>query len=193
MSFKKFVFNLLEYQNMVTYFFSCFQTQVVHCPTWKMMATNVINWSTSAVVELNAITKIHKFKGLHEGHHFIQMDMEVHGTPKHDMHYFTRECVRFFHDRRLGDHLSLSICTQFFKHCVSIAFQRWRDMLILDLLLLLDPTICMHVTLERWDNFLPQEGLALSLLWLLQVVCLLAFLWPSLLSSMWWFLPSVFY
>ncbi len=38
-------------------------------------------------------------------------------------------------------------------------------------------------------SFLPQEGLALSLLWFLWAAHLMAFLWPSLLSSVWWFWP----
>jgi hypothetical protein len=45
-------------------------------------------------------------------------------APMHDMDHFIRECAHLFHNRSLGDHLSLSFCIQFFKHCVSIAFQR---------------------------------------------------------------------
>jgi hypothetical protein len=51
------------------------------------------------------------------------MAMEVHGTLGCDMDHFIKECGRFFHDRWLGGHLSLSFCIQFFKQCVSIAFQ----------------------------------------------------------------------
>jgi hypothetical protein len=44
-------------------------------------------------MELNAIVKIHKYRGFHEGHHFIPMAMEVHGVPRHDMDHFTNECA----------------------------------------------------------------------------------------------------
>jgi hypothetical protein len=49
------------------------------------MATNVISQPISAIVELNTIVKICKYRRLHEGHHFIMMVMEVHGTPERDM------------------------------------------------------------------------------------------------------------
>ncbi len=55
-------------------------------------------------MELNAIAKIHKYKGLHVGHHFIPMAMEVHGTLERDMDCFVRECACFFHDRRSRGH-----------------------------------------------------------------------------------------
>jgi hypothetical protein len=74
-------------------------------------------------VELSAIAKIRKYGGIHEGHHFILMVMEVHGTFGHDVDSFIRDCVRHFHDKRLGGHLSLSFCIQIFKQRVSIAFQ----------------------------------------------------------------------
>jgi len=74
-------------------------------------------------VELNTITKIQKNKRFHEGHHFILMAMEVHDTPKHDMDNSIRECAHLFYDKQLGGYLSLSFCIQFFKQCVSIAFQ----------------------------------------------------------------------
>jgi hypothetical protein len=50
-------------------------------------------------VELNAIVNIHKYKGLHEGHHFISMAMEVHDAFECDMDHFIKERVRLFHDR----------------------------------------------------------------------------------------------
>jgi hypothetical protein len=86
------------------------------------MATNIISQPASTVVELNTIAKIHKYKGFHERHHFIPMAMDVHDAPRHDMDHFIKECVRFFHNRRLKGHLSLSFCIQFFKQCVSIIF-----------------------------------------------------------------------
>jgi hypothetical protein len=47
----------------------------------EMVVSSVITWPASAIVELNTITKIHKYKELHEGHHFIPMAMEVHDAP----------------------------------------------------------------------------------------------------------------
>jgi len=47
-------------------------------------------------VEFNAIIKIRKYGGLHEGHHFIPMAMEVHDAPRCDMDHFIRECAHFF-------------------------------------------------------------------------------------------------
>ncbi len=51
------------------------------------------------------------------------MAMEVHGALECDMDCFIKECACLFHDRRLGDHLSLSFCIQFFKQHVNIALQ----------------------------------------------------------------------
>jgi hypothetical protein len=81
---------------------------VVIDPTQKTVATNVISWPTSVVVKLNAIINICKYGGLHEGHHFIPMAMEMHNALRCDMDCFIRECAHFFHDKRLGGHLSLS-------------------------------------------------------------------------------------
>jgi hypothetical protein len=63
------------------------------------MVSSVINWLAGVVVELNVITKIHKYRRLHEGHHIIMMTMEVHGAPRRDMDRFIRECAHHFHDR----------------------------------------------------------------------------------------------
>ncbi len=60
-----------------------------------MVASSVISRLTGVVAELNTITKICKYKGLHEGHHFIPMAMEVHDAPEYDMDRFIRS-VRFF-------------------------------------------------------------------------------------------------
>jgi hypothetical protein len=49
-------------------------------PMWKTVASSVISWRAGAGVKLSAITNIHKYKGLHEGHHFIPTAMEVHDT-----------------------------------------------------------------------------------------------------------------
>jgi len=64
-----------------------------------MVATNAINQLASAVVKLSAITKIYEYRRLHEGHHFILMAMDVHGTFECDMDHFIGECVCLFHDR----------------------------------------------------------------------------------------------
>jgi hypothetical protein len=66
---------------------------------WEMVTFNVISQPTCAIVELNAIVNIHKYKGLHEGHHFISMAMEVHDAFECDMDHFIKERVRLFHDR----------------------------------------------------------------------------------------------
>jgi len=61
-------------------------------------------------VELSAIVKIHKYRGIHEEHHCISMVMEVHGALGHNMDHFIRECVRLFYDKQSNDHLSLAFC-----------------------------------------------------------------------------------
>ncbi len=75
--------------------------------TREMMAMNVMNQPTGVVAKLNAITKIHKYKRFHEGHHFIPMAMEVHDAPMHDMDHFIKECACLFQSK---GHLSLSVC-----------------------------------------------------------------------------------
>ncbi len=87
-----------------------------------MVAMNVINWPKGVAMEFNVITKIHKYKGLHEGHWFILMAMEVLNAPRHDMDHFIRKHVFIFHNTQLKDHLSLSFYIQFFKQHVNIAF-----------------------------------------------------------------------
>jgi len=63
------------------------------------MVMNVISQLTGVVVKFSAIAKIRKYRGLHEGHHFILMAMKVHRALGHDMDYFIKECAGFFHDR----------------------------------------------------------------------------------------------
>jgi hypothetical protein len=82
---------------------------------WETLALSVISQPVSAVAKLSTIVKIYKYKRFHEGHHFIPMAMEVHGAPKCDMDRFIRERACLFHNRRLGGHLSLSFCIQFFR------------------------------------------------------------------------------
>jgi hypothetical protein len=48
----------------------------------EMVAFNVTNWLVGLAIKLSAIANIHKYKGLHEWHHFILMAMEVHGASK---------------------------------------------------------------------------------------------------------------
>jgi hypothetical protein len=50
-------------------------------------------------MEFNVIAKIHKYKGLHEGHQFILMAMEVFNAPRHDMDRFIREHACILHNR----------------------------------------------------------------------------------------------
>jgi hypothetical protein len=72
---------------------------VVVDPTWDMVVSSFITRPTCVTIELSTIIKICKYRGLHEGHHFIPMAMKVHDTPKHDMDHFIRECAHIFHHR----------------------------------------------------------------------------------------------
>jgi hypothetical protein len=80
-----------------------------------MVALNVISRPTNSIAKINIIVKIHKYRGLHKGHHFIMMAMEVHGTLEHDVYCFIKEYVCFFHDRQSQSYLSLSFCIQVFQ------------------------------------------------------------------------------
>jgi hypothetical protein len=62
------------------------------------MATSVINQLASVAGKFNTIAKIYKYKGIHKGHHFILMAMEVHGALGHDMDRFIKECAHLFYD-----------------------------------------------------------------------------------------------
>jgi hypothetical protein len=87
------------------------------------VASNVITQLVNVATKFNTIVKIHKYKGLHERHHFIPIAMEVHDAPKRDMDYFIMECACLFYNRQLGGHLSLFFYIQFFRQCASIALQ----------------------------------------------------------------------
>jgi hypothetical protein len=89
-------------------------------PTWKTVTSNVISRPANAAMKFNVTVKIHKYRGLHEGHHFIMMSMEMHGTLKHYMDCFIKECACLFHDRWSKGHLSLSFCIHFFKQYINI-------------------------------------------------------------------------
>jgi hypothetical protein len=83
---------------------------VIIDPTWETMASNVISQLVGATMKLSAIAKIYKYRGLHEGHHFIPMAMEVHGTPGCDMDRSIKECACLFHYRWSKSHLSSPFC-----------------------------------------------------------------------------------
>jgi hypothetical protein len=95
---------------------------VVIDPTWKTVTLSVITWLVGAILKLNAIVKFRKYKGLHEGHRFILMAMEVYIAPWRDMDHLIRECAHLFHDKWSENDLSLYFCILFFKQHVSIAF-----------------------------------------------------------------------
>ncbi len=97
---------------------------VVTNPTQETVAISVISRPTRATAELNAIAKICKYRGLHKGHHFMPMAMEMHHAPGCDMDCFIRECAYLFYKRQSRSYVSLFFCIQFFRQCVNIAFQR---------------------------------------------------------------------
>jgi hypothetical protein len=82
---------------------------------------SVINRLANAIAKLNAITKICKYRRLHEGHHLILMAMEVHGTPKPDMECFIKEGAHLFHSKQSRGHLSF-FCIQFFFDVLVLLF-----------------------------------------------------------------------
>jgi hypothetical protein len=84
-------------------------------PTQEMVASNVISQLANAIAKLNVIVKIPKYKRFHEGHHFIPMAMEVHGTFGCHMDRFIKDCACLFHNKQSKGYLSLSFCIQFFK------------------------------------------------------------------------------
>jgi hypothetical protein len=61
--------------------------------TWEMVVMSVISQPIGVVAKLNTITKICKYKRIHEKHHFILMAMKVHDPPKCDMDHFIKECA----------------------------------------------------------------------------------------------------
>jgi hypothetical protein len=90
----------------------------------EMVVSSVISQLASATMELSALAKIRKYRGFHEGHHFILMAMEVHSAPKCNMDRFIKECAHLFHNKQSRGHLSFSFCIQFFRQYFSIALQR---------------------------------------------------------------------
>jgi hypothetical protein len=53
-------------------------------PTLETMVMSVISQLINVIAEFITIFKIRKYRGLHEGHNFILMAMEMHNTPRHD-------------------------------------------------------------------------------------------------------------
>jgi hypothetical protein len=72
-----------------------------------MMISNVISRPAGAVAKISVIAKMHKYRGLHQGHHFISMAMKVHGAPWCDIDRFIKKCVHLFHDRQSNYYLFL--------------------------------------------------------------------------------------
>jgi len=95
---------------------------VIINPMRKTMISSVINQPTNVVAKLNVITNIRKYKGLHEGHHFISMAMELHNAFRCDMNHFIKECARLFHDRQLKNHLSLFFAFNFLNNMLILLF-----------------------------------------------------------------------
>jgi len=118
------------------------------------MAMNVINQPKNVVAKFNAIAKIHKYRRIHERHHFISMAMEVHGALWHDVNHFIKECACLFHNRESKEIIYFCFLKfNFLKNILILFFSMfnlyierkisWKKMFVLCLLLLLDVTICM--------------------------------------------------
>jgi hypothetical protein len=133
---------------------------VVIDSTWDTVALSVNSQPIGAVAKLSTIDKIRKYRRLQEGHHFIMMAMKVHIAFRRDVDCFIKEFVCLFHDRWLKGYLSLFVCIPFLGSVLVLLFNvfkpllykiklRWQTMLILDLPLLLDLTICLQTTFER--------------------------------------------
>jgi hypothetical protein len=67
-SLRIYLYMIREYQAFVA-------NVMVNNLTWETMIINVINQLVGAIVKLNAIVKIRKYRGLHDKHHFIPMAM----------------------------------------------------------------------------------------------------------------------
>jgi hypothetical protein len=88
----------------------------------KMVFLNVISRPTNVLAKLNVIAKIRKYRGLHEGHHFIPLAMEVHNTLGRDMDCFIKECARLFHDRQLKGHYPCFFAFNFSSNMLILLF-----------------------------------------------------------------------
>ncbi len=153
------------------------------------MVSSVISYPTNIIAKLSAIVNIRKYRGLHEGHHFILMAMEVHGAPEHDMDCFIGECARLFHGRQLGNHLSLFFCIQFLR-CVNIILQHDLTFTIENQIALAGH-VCFRtpIIIKSHDSHASdirkamgeitsyhERNYILFIFWFMQVVCFLAFL-----------------
>jgi len=67
--------------------------------TWKMVDSSGISKLANATAKFSTIVKIHKYRRLHERHHFIPMVMDMHIAPKRVMDHFIKDCVCLFHDK----------------------------------------------------------------------------------------------
>jgi len=181
---------------------------VIINPMRKTMISGVINQPTNVVAKLSVITNIHKYKGLHEGHHFISMAMELHNAFRCDMNHFIKECARLFHDRQLKNHLSLFFCIQFFKQHVNIAFQhvlafaiKRNITLVSDVCSRLPITITFHVlhvddirvALGEVVSFDERDRLSPFFLGSCRMYVFWLFFGLPFLSPLQWFRPSIFY
>jgi hypothetical protein len=84
---------------------------------WETVVSSFISQLVGAIVELSTIVKIRKYKRFREGHHFIPMAMDVHGTPWRNMDHFIMECACLFHIRR-----SLSFTFNFSSNILILLF-----------------------------------------------------------------------
>jgi hypothetical protein len=90
--------------------------------TQETMTLNVISQLTNAIAKFNAIAKICKYRGFHEGHHFISMGMNMHGALGCDMDCFIRECACLFHDKQSRGHLSFFFAFNFSSSMLVLFF-----------------------------------------------------------------------
>ncbi len=159
---------------------------------------NVISQQVGATLEFNTIAKVCKYKRLHERHHFILMVMEVHGKPRCDMECFIRERLFF---SMINDREVICFCLfafEFFKQHVNIVLQHVLAFAIeMNIALVGDTCSRPPITVRSHDLHVSdiigvmgeitsyhKRGLTLSPFWFLWAMCLLAFLWPSILSFM---------
>jgi len=67
----------------------------------ETVASNVNSRLIVGTMQLNAIAKIRKYKGFHDGYCFISMAMEVHCTPGRDMDHFIRSIFSTIDDQKV--------------------------------------------------------------------------------------------
>ncbi len=121
------------------------------------MVSSVIGQPTCVAAKLNAIVKICKYRRVHEGHHFISMAMEVHDT---QVHRCIKECAHLFHNKQSRGHLSFFLHSIFQVACQYPITIRSQDL------------YANNIRGAVGENFLPQEGLALSFSLVLTGCCM---------------------